>query len=188
MNLYYHRLNLPESQIGILAALAPWIAAPAGELSWGREYLSHELLHSTSHTLSMAVLFLSAVTGKVCYADGIMPCDHGSCRCLALLPNLCPNMQHALSAMLSAACLSCLHAGSLWAACADRTGWHKPLLLAASLLQLLGRSSAALVHTFPGLVALVVVTEGFGSPVTILSDIAIMSAAEDVRLQMLFAA
>eukprot|EP00891_Asterochloris_glomerata_P009207 jgi/Astpho2/9207/fgenesh1_pg.00137_%23_29_t len=98
MNLYYHRLNLPESQIGVLAALAPWIAAPAG---------------------------------------------------------------------------------SLWAAFADRTGWHKSLLLAASILQLLGRSSAALVHTFPGLVALVVVTEGFGSPVTILSDIAIMSAAED---------
>ena len=90
--------------------------------------------------------------------------------------------------MLSAACLSCIHAGSLWAAFADRTGWHKALLLAASILQLLGRSSAALVHTFSGLVALVVVTEGFGSPVTILSDIAIMSAAEDVRLQKLFAA
>ena len=80
------------------------------------------------------------------------------------------------------------HAGSLWAAFADRTGWHKPLLLAASILQLLGRSSAALVHTFPGLVVLVVVTEGLGSPVTILSDIAIMTAAEDVRLRMLFAA
>lgn len=97
MNVYYKRLHISERQIGILAALSPWVNASSG---------------------------------------------------------------------------------AAWAAFADYTRWHKPLLILTSLLALLSRISTAFVSTFAMVCLVALLSETFTAPVSILSDIAIMSAAK----------
>ncbi|DBA93487.1 TPA: hypothetical protein ACH3X3_013586 [Trebouxia sp. C0006] len=97
MNVYYKRLNISERQIGILAALSPWVNASSG---------------------------------------------------------------------------------AAWAAFADYTRWHKPLLILTSVLALMSRISTAFVSTFAMVCLVALLSETFTAPVSILSDIAIMSAAK----------
>ncbi|DBA66577.1 TPA: hypothetical protein ACH3X2_002234 [Trebouxia sp. C0005] len=97
MNVYYKRLHISERQIGILAALSPWVNASSG---------------------------------------------------------------------------------AAWAAFADYTRWHKPLLILTSVLALMSRISTAFVSTFAMVCLVALLSETFTAPVSILSDIAIMSAAK----------
>ena len=105
MNLYYHRLNLPESQIGILAALAPWIAAPAGELSWRRGLpdSSTAAHHKPCTQHGSACVTCGDWQGVMGLSDGSMQCDHGSM--VIASPHLCaPDyaaciLGHALSSL-----------------------------------------------------------------------------------------
>lgn len=70
--------------------------------------------------------------------------------------------------------------GAIWAAFADWTRWHKGLLILTSVLALLSRTSTAFVSTFPIICIVALLSEAFSAPVSILSDIAIMSAAKTV--------
>ncbi|DBA86562.1 TPA: hypothetical protein ACH3X1_005042 [Trebouxia sp. C0004] len=97
MNVYYKRLRISERQIGILAALSPWVNASSG---------------------------------------------------------------------------------AAWAAFADYTRWHKPLLILTSVLALMSRISTAFVSSFAMVCLVALLSETFTAPVSILSDIAIMSAAK----------
>ena len=75
-----------------------------------------------------------------------------------------------------------LTAGAAWAAFADYTRWHKPLLILTSVLALMSRISTAFVSTFAMVCLVALLSETFTAPVSILSDIAIMSAAKTVCL------
>ena len=75
-----------------------------------------------------------------------------------------------------------LYPGSLFGALADKLHAHWPLLFLCSIGALLGRTSLAFLHSFPLILAVVVGTEALIAPVSVLSDIAIMSASSDVRL------
>jgi len=75
-----------------------------------------------------------------------------------------------------------LIAGAAWAAFADYTRWHKPLLILTSVLALMSRISTAFVSTFAMVCLVALLSETFTAPVSILSDIAIMSAAKTVCL------
>ena len=127
MNVYYKRLHISERQIGVLAALSPWVNASSGN-----------------------GLFCSvAVTGSlVTCVFPIMGCN--------------------------------CSAGAAWAAIADYTRWHKPLLILTSVLALLARTSTAFVASFGMICLVALLSETFTAPVSILSDIAIMSAAKTV--------
>ena len=72
------------------------------------------------------------------------------------------------------------YAGAAWAAFADYTRWHKPLLILTSVLALLSRISTAFVSSFAMICVVALLSETFTAPVSILSDIAIMSAAKTV--------
>ncbi|KAK9820614.1 hypothetical protein WJX72_012297 [[Myrmecia] bisecta] len=98
LNVYYRRLGLSEKQIGVFAAVSPWVAAPSG---------------------------------------------------------------------------------SMFAALADKLQMHWQMLFLCSVGALIGRTSIAFLHSFPVLLAVVVCTEGLSAPVSILSDIAIMSASSE---------
>jgi len=132
MNVYYKRLHISEREIGILAALSPWVNASSGDM---------------------------------------VPSVHFS-RCTCSCKSVSPlNTLQLL-----------LNAGAAWAAFADYTRWHKPLLILTSVLALMSRISTAFVSTFAMVCLVALLSETFTAPVSILSDIAIMSAAKTVCL------
>ncbi len=137
MNVYYKRLHISEREIGILAALSPWVNASSGDI--------------------VPSFHISLCTG--------------SCIHVCLTP---ASTEHSL--------ITFPIAGAAWAAFADYTSWHKPLLILTSVLALMSRISTAFVSTFAMVCLVALLSETFTAPVSILSDIAIMSAAKTVCL------
>ena len=80
-------------------------------------------------------------------------------------------------------CALYLAAGSIWAAAADSAEGHRALMLLCYVLSTASRSAIAMVNTFWPLLALVITTEAFSSPVSVIADTVIAAACAEVRAE-----
>ena len=70
-----------------------------------------------------------------------------------------------------------------FSALADRTRWHRGLIVACFVASTLLRQALALPSGFAGLAALALAGEVFIAPVCVLADAAVVAACDKVRVQ-----